>query len=494
MPIHSSWSSLISGLNKEYCKGKNDGAPAPFKCKKARSVFYAYLKKNGWDETKARPESKEKKNKMTNMEMSLGATIEFSSELEGESDHNVHGKSMNIGYIEKKQTILPKNQLKNIVSTLKNGIDGNGAYILKDHGYKGGLFSPKSVDMVVGRISNSKDDGKNVFYEGRIEDEDMLRKIKSKLLTATSIGLHIGKMNCSICGRDYGDPECNHIMGKEYPNDPIHDLAKDYIDEMGGKNIASVVCSDIRALEQSIVLFPAIDGSNIEDNMIDFSENTKLFMNEIESKKELNSNIIDAKTETFNNVHSDSIIDKQMSTQEFDIEKILGELTDLKASAKLNETSKATLENDKRTLELSITEKDNKIATLESNIATLTTERNTLKELNDNYKIEDDKRKESEKKTLIEKVSEMRKDKGLSEKDCSNTSLDLLKIEFDILSEFKGTNTIQGSPGEDHDPEDESRKLLEAKEDIREMIFRKRKDGKNIKNIVQEKDLKFRVN
>jgi len=152
------------------------------------------------------------------------------------------------------------------------------------------------------------------------------------------------------------------------------------------------------------------------------------------------------------------------------------------------------LENDKRTLELSITEKDNKIATLESNIATLTTERNTLKELNDNYKIEDDKRKESEKKTLIEKVSEMRKDKGLSEKDCSNTSLDLLKIEFDILSEFKGTNTIQGSPGEDHDPEDESRKLLEAKEDIREMIFRKRKDGKNIKNIVQEKDLKFRVN
>jgi len=55
MPIHSSWTSTIQGLNNQYCKEKNDGAPAPFKCKKARQVFYAMLKKNGWDETKERP-------------------------------------------------------------------------------------------------------------------------------------------------------------------------------------------------------------------------------------------------------------------------------------------------------------------------------------------------------------------------------------------------------------------------------------------------------
>lgn len=55
MPIHDSWSSTIQGLNNQYCKGKNDGAPAPFKCKKARQVFYAMIKKNGWDETKPRP-------------------------------------------------------------------------------------------------------------------------------------------------------------------------------------------------------------------------------------------------------------------------------------------------------------------------------------------------------------------------------------------------------------------------------------------------------
>jgi len=59
MPIHSSWNSTIQGLNNQYCK-ENDGAPAPFKCKKARQVFYAMLKKNGWDETKPRPEKGDK--------------------------------------------------------------------------------------------------------------------------------------------------------------------------------------------------------------------------------------------------------------------------------------------------------------------------------------------------------------------------------------------------------------------------------------------------
>jgi len=58
MPIHKSWSSLIKGLNSQYCgkKAEND-VPAPFKCKKSRSIFYAIMRKNGWDETKRRPTS-----------------------------------------------------------------------------------------------------------------------------------------------------------------------------------------------------------------------------------------------------------------------------------------------------------------------------------------------------------------------------------------------------------------------------------------------------
>lgn len=55
MPINKSWGSLIKRVNSTYCRGKNDGAPAPFKCKKARQVFYAIMRKNKWDETKPRP-------------------------------------------------------------------------------------------------------------------------------------------------------------------------------------------------------------------------------------------------------------------------------------------------------------------------------------------------------------------------------------------------------------------------------------------------------
>ena len=55
MVIHSSWNSLIKSLNEQHCKGKNDGAPAPFACKKARQVFYGMIKKNGWNEKEPRP-------------------------------------------------------------------------------------------------------------------------------------------------------------------------------------------------------------------------------------------------------------------------------------------------------------------------------------------------------------------------------------------------------------------------------------------------------
>lgn len=61
MPIHSSWSSLIDGLNSQYCKNES-GAKKPFKCKKAQSVFYAMLRKNRWDETKPKPNSKKSDN------------------------------------------------------------------------------------------------------------------------------------------------------------------------------------------------------------------------------------------------------------------------------------------------------------------------------------------------------------------------------------------------------------------------------------------------
>jgi len=139
---------------------------------------------------------------------------------------------------------------KNIINSLKEGVDGNGAYILKDHGYKGGLLSTKSVDLVVGRVTDSYgDEGNNIFYKGRIEDEDIAKKIKSKLLTASSIGLHIGNMLCSICGEEYGSVKCNHKLGVVYEKSKILPYIAPYLTQ----NKATIYARNVRALEQSIV-------------------------------------------------------------------------------------------------------------------------------------------------------------------------------------------------------------------------------------------------
>jgi len=82
LPIHKSWNSLISELNSTYCKGKADGATPPFRCKKAQSVFYAIMKKNGWDEKKPRPNNavddakmlKKSKDLITGKDISLSDT------------------------------------------------------------------------------------------------------------------------------------------------------------------------------------------------------------------------------------------------------------------------------------------------------------------------------------------------------------------------------------------------------------------------------------
>ena len=409
----------------------------------------------------------------------------------------VKGKSMHAGYIKNKHVIIPMSELDNIITTLKNGVDGNGAYILKDHGYKGGLFSPKSVDLIVGRISKAWKEAKNVFYEGRIEDEDMANKIRKKLVSASSIGVNFGQMHCSICGREYGHPDCLHMLGKEYPDEGLHDIAKDCLDEMEGIPIAAVVASGIEALEQSIVLFPAIEGANIQENMfLSFGEETNQLIDEIENKKQsllddetilnLDYDEILIKTanfiETFNNnLQLNNIRDFKMD-EEFNFEKLTGELTDLKADKKLLEATVTNLTAD-------VNAKATEILTLKDSVATKDDEIKTLKEVVQNYKVADEKRLKEEKDALVNTLTQMRKDKKLSDKDYSKSSMDSLKTELEILSEFK--QSTQGSVADDNSPDEI--KVLEAKEDIREMIFGSRKDKKSLKGIKQEKDLKNRV-
>ena len=143
----------------------------------------------------------------------------------------------------------------------------------KDHGGVG-----KSVDSVVGRITSSNVDGDEVLYEGRIEDRDLVEKIRRKLVTSSSVGLKVNTMFCSICGKPYGDTSCNHLLGREYPNERLTELARPYLDTP----IGAIVGSDIEAREQSIVLYPAIEGASIGLN---FSEETNDVIKRIEERK-----------------------------------------------------------------------------------------------------------------------------------------------------------------------------------------------------------------
>ena len=62
MPIHTSWMSMLRGMTKQYCTGKSKDTTSGKDvggvrtCQKAESVFYATLRKHGWDEKQPRPQ------------------------------------------------------------------------------------------------------------------------------------------------------------------------------------------------------------------------------------------------------------------------------------------------------------------------------------------------------------------------------------------------------------------------------------------------------
>ena len=395
---------------------------------------------------------------------------------------HVKGLSCKAGYIKSKHFIIPDNELENIAATLKKGIDGHGAYILKDHGFEGGPWV-KTVDKLVGRITDAEKKGRVVNYEGRIEDADMAAKIRNKLITSSSVGLKVNKMFCSICGREYGDDDCTHRLGKEYKSEGLHKIAKKYLKEMGGKPIAAIVGAEMEGREQAIVLFPAIPGSSVGLN---FSEELEKFIDDAE---ELKIETLETKTvensmeeseiiakleqisEAFNRDFSQEYSEQTMS-EDFDLEKVTEEMTDLKVANKLLSDEKATL--DERTVEL------------QGEVDSLTTERDdlsskleTAKEVVETYKKADEQRLAEEKATLVEELTELRKELEFSEKDYSEASHDVIMDALDTLKSLPTTGGGQARPGDDNPDE----LKVELKEDVREVIFGKRKDGKPLKGL-----------
>lgn len=222
------------------------------------------------------------------IEFSYGLSTVELDDADRSSDElplQIKGMSVRHGYIAKKHVIIPKKELSNIARTLKHGIDGSGSYILKDHGYTGGMIGIKSVDKLIGKISNAFEIDGSVRYQGRVEDQDIATKIRKNLVSSSSVGLSVERVYCSICGLDYGDPECYHRLGKAYPDEGLHESVEEYLDDMDGVPKAALVAENVEAKEQSIVLFPAIKGASIRQEQFEFSEASKKFIEEIEAKK-----------------------------------------------------------------------------------------------------------------------------------------------------------------------------------------------------------------
>ncbi len=420
--------------------------------------------------------------------MEINLSYDAQIDFDGEADSTslpllVKGMSCRAGYIKNKHFIIPDGELDNIARTLKKGIDGFGAYILKDHGFSGGIFSSKTVDKLVGRITDAQKQGRIVNYQGRIEEADMAVKIRKKLLTTSSVGLRVNKMFCSICGREYGHEECTHRLGKEYSEEGLHKIAKKYLKEMGGKPLAAIVGGDMEGREQAIVLFPAIAGASIGLN---FSEELEKYINDAEElkietpeTKEVENGMEESEIITkleqiiggFNKEET-LIHDEQTMSEDFDLEKLTREMADLKVA-------NTTLSDEKATLDAKTVELQGEVDSLTVERDDLSSKLETAKEVIKTYKDTEEQRLAEEKTALVKELTELRKELEFSEKDYSEASLDVIVDALETLKSLPATGGGQGLVGND-DPDGPK---AELKEDVREVIFGKRRDGKDLKGL-----------
>jgi len=395
---------------------------------------------------------------------------------------HVKGMSCKAGYIANKHFIIPDSELDNIAKTLTAGNDGFGAYILKDHGFQSVPWL-KSVDKLVGRITDAQKQGRTVNYQGRIEDSDMAAKIRKKLVTSSSVGLKVNKMYCSICGLEYGHEDCTHRLGKEYPEEGLHKIAEKHLEEMGGKPLAAIVGAEIEGLEQAIVLFPAIAGASIGLN---FSEELEKYINDAE---ELKIETPETK-EVENGMEESEIITKleqiiggfnkgetfisveQTMTDDFSLEKLTGEMADLKVLNK-------TLSDKKDALDAKIKDLQDEAENLTTEKDDLSSKLDTAKEVIKTYKDADEQRLSEEKAVLVKELVDLREELELPEKDYSKASLDVIADAVETLKSLPATGGGQARAGQD----DLDAPKLELKEDYREVIFGKRRDGKDLKGL-----------
>jgi hypothetical protein len=434
----------------------------------------------------------------TNNKVTMDINFRYGSSIDFEGEPNddslplmVKGVSLRAGYIDNKHFIIPHSELSGLARTLKTGEDGEGAYFLKDHGYES-AFTGKSVDKLVGRITAAKKVEDEVHYEARVEDADMAHKIRTKLVTASSVGIHVGKMLCSICGREYGHEECNHMLGQEYPDEGLHDIAKDYLDDMKGKPLAAIVGKKMEAMEQSVVLFPAIKGASVGASVgMNFDEGTENFVLGVEALKKQHFDTIsgqetdelvtilakideiegsvDDLTVTFNKHLNPTIVRNTL-----ELEQLTQDLADAKVAATEAKNKADALENDKIALESALSDAGDKVLELQSKLDAANDKIKTQTDVIDKYASDEADRLAEAKTDLAEKLKGLREELELPEKDYEGKSLESMADELELLESLpKKSETAGHVPGDD----DKHTASAEAKEDVREVIFKKRRSG-----------------
>jgi peptidoglycan hydrolase CwlO-like protein len=114
----------------------------------------------------------------------------------------------------------------------------------------------------------------------------------------------------------------------------------------------------------------------------------------------------------------------------------------------------------------------------ETKVKNLSDENVTLKQVVDKYKKEEELRLKAEVDALVVKLSELRKEKELPVKDYKVTSLEVLNAEFELLNSLPRASAKGEVAGEA-----EVDKSVKLKEDIREVIFKKRSDKQPVTNM-----------
>jgi len=332
----------------------------------------------------------------------------------------IQGTALNAGLIPSKKLVIPPEELENLAKTLREGMDGKGAYLLVDH--------EKTVDKLIGRVIDAwVVDNKRVDFEATVFDDAYAEKIKNGLVSYVSTGLQLEREECSICGKDYLTGGCNHRLGHEY----------------NGKT-CYIIGRGLRGREISLVLFPADPGASLTVSLSRELEKIEKMKEESLSSEELNKDDFERNSEEEKEGENEMVKIVELTQEEVAQHPFVIDL--MNKHAALQEKVQK-LEEEKKEMEKKIKE--------------LTAEL-------DAYKEAEAKRKKEIHDALVHELLEKRKEAGLPEKkpeDFENFSDEAIK---EMIAMVESIKVNRGAKGKVELSEDKSRE--ELKKEIRKKL------------------------